>query len=111
MTQLQWQLLASKVTVLAAIISLAGWVAVYSNLAPWWRDHIGRTFVFKTLILILLLLLSVPGMFWTLSHLEADTLSWVEIALVGAITPVMLWRISVFIREGGGVTFRNRDRD
>jgi hypothetical protein len=104
-TQAQWQMLASKVTVLAAIVTLTSWVIVYTNLANWWTDHVGRTFAFKTIILIFLLVLTVPEMFWTLTRDEIVGLTWVQIALVALISPVMVWRIVVFLHERGDATW------
>jgi hypothetical protein len=54
------------------------------------------------MILVALLLLSVPGMFWVLTQRETETVGWAGVALIGLITPVMVWRSAAFVHTSRG---------
>jgi hypothetical protein len=98
MTQAQWIILAFKVVLIAGFLSLTGWIAVYTRLAEWWKNDIGRTLVVKTALIALLLVPSILSLFFHLNRLTSMTAAWVDVGLVGLITPVMLWRIAVWLR-------------
>ena len=97
MSEMQWIILLGKIVCIAALASLAGWVAIYTRLAKWWRNPIGRTLVTKTLLIAALLLPTTINLFFTLNPIGV---AWVDIALIGAITPVMIWRSVVWMRLG-----------
>lgn len=96
MTQDQWIILWLKVAELAAIASIAGFTACYSWWAPWWRNQIGRTIVVKDLLLIVALLPASLSLFFHFSRLTSRVAAWADIAMIGLIAPVMIWRVWVF---------------
>lgn len=103
MTQTDWLTLAFKVAVIAAFLSIAAFVAVYSRLAPWWRNPIGQTIVVKDVIIAILLVPSILSLFFHLNRITSEAAGWFDVTLIAAITPVMLWRIHVWrrIRHNG----------
>jgi len=98
MTQASWLVLALKVAVISGFISLAAWVALYSFLAAWWRNPIGRTLVAKTTLIALLFIPTAISLFFKLNRLDSYIAGWVDVALIGLVTPVMLWRSLVWWR-------------
>lgn len=98
MTQAAWLILAFKVTVIAGFVSLAGWVALYSFLADWWRNPIGRTLVAKTALIALLFIPTALSLFFKLSRIGSYIAGWVDVGLIGLVTPVMLWRSVIWVR-------------
>ena len=94
MTQAAWLTLALKAGLVCGFASLTGWVALYSVLAPWWRNPVGRTLVAKTALFIPTAL----SLFFNLSRTDSLVAGWADAALIGLVTPVMLWRSAVWVR-------------
>jgi len=110
-SQAGWLVLCLKVALIAGFISLAGWVVLYSILADWWLSPIGRTLVVKTTLIALLFIPTTLALFFHLSRLDSWVAGWVQVALIGLVTPTMLWRCGVWLRlhragrlprDGGG---------
>lgn len=101
MTQAQWAVLALKVSVVSGFIALISWVVVYSYIQPWWNDPIGRTLVTKTLLIAALLVPTSLSLFFHLSRTTSEAIGWVDVVLLGAVTPVMWWRTAVWLRMSG----------
>ena len=99
MSQDQWIVLLLKIGLIAAFVSLVGWVAVYTHLAAWWRNAIGRTLVIKSLLIAGLLVPSMLALFFHLNRFDSRIAAWVDVALIGAIAPVMAWRSAVWVKE------------
>lgn len=98
MTQAQWLVLTLKVALIAGFVSLAGWVALYSRLAAWWHNPIGRTLVAKTTLIALLFVPTALSLFFHLSVRDSYIAGWVDVALIGLVSPVMWWRSAVWWR-------------
>jgi hypothetical protein len=98
MDQEQLIILALKVVLISGFVSLAGWIALYSVLASWWRNPIGRTLVSKTALIAALFIPSILGLFFHLSRMTSLVVGWVDVGLIGLVTPVMWWRCAVWIR-------------
>lgn len=98
MTQADWLILTLKIALISGLVSLAGWIALYTALAPWWRDPIGRTLVVKTALIAGLFIPTTLSLFFRLSRLDSYIVGWVDMALIGLVTPVMLWRSAVWWR-------------
>ena len=98
MTQAQWIILAFKVVTIAGFCSLTGWVVLYTRYAKWWRNEIGRTLVIKTLLVALLLIPTALSLFVHFSRAAAYAARWADVALIGLITPVMIWRSTVWYK-------------
>jgi hypothetical protein len=98
MTQASWLILALKVALISGFVSLAGWIALYSALADWWKIPVGRTLVAKTALIAGLFVPSILSLFFHLSARDSYIAGWVDVALIGLVTPVMLWRSLVWWR-------------
>ena len=98
MTREDWLILSFKVVVIAAFLSLAAWIAIYTKLSPWWRSPIGKTLVIKTSLIALLLVPSILALFFHFSRFTSMVAGWVDVALIGLICPVMIWRSAVWVR-------------
>lgn len=99
MTQEQAIILAFKIAVITGFLSLVGWVVVYTRLAKWWKNAIGRTLVVKTLLIAALLVPTALSLFLRFNRLTSYVAGWVDVSLIGLITPVMIWRSVVWIKE------------
>lgn len=98
MSQQAWIVLAFKIGLIAGFASLTGWVVLYSVLAPWWRNPVGRTLVIKTLLIAGMFVPSILSLFFHLNRLDSWIAGWVDVALIGLVTPVMIWRSVVWVR-------------
>lgn len=98
MTQQSWLVLALKIALVSGFCSLAGWVALYSVLAAWWRTAIGWTLVIKTALVAAMFIPSILALFFHLSARASYVAGWVDVGLIGAVTPVMCWRSAVWWR-------------
>ena len=90
MTQDQWIVLLLKIALIAAFVSLVGWVTVYTRLAKWWTNSIGRTLVIKSLLIAGLLVPSILALFFQLNRFDSRIAAWADVVLIGAIAPVMV---------------------
>lgn len=98
MTQEQWLIFGFKVVTIAAVLSLTAWIVIYTRIAAWWRNPIGQTLVAKTALIALLLVPTILSLFFHLNRLTSYVAGWVDVALIGLITPVMIWRSAVWIQ-------------
>lgn len=98
MTQQQWVILALKIVTVSGFIALVSWIVVYSRIQPWWKDAIGRTLVTKTLLIAALLVPTSLSLFFHLTRTTSELVGWVDVVLLGAVTPVMWWRTAVWLR-------------
>ena len=96
MNQDQAILLAFKVAEVASVITIAVFVACYSLWAPWWRNPIGRTIVFKDIALLLVLIPSLLSIFINFNRLTSHIAAWFDVAAFTAVPVIMVWRVFVF---------------
>lgn len=96
MTQADWIVLALKIVCVAGFVSLATWVVQYSRYTAAWRNPIGRTLMVKTSLIALLLIPTTLSLFFHFSRLTSYAAGWIDVVLIGAITPVMTWRMLVW---------------
>jgi hypothetical protein len=97
LNEIQWITLALKIVLISGFVSLITWVAVYTRLAAWWRNPIGRTLVAKTLLIAGMFVPSILSLFFRLNRQDSLIAGWVDVGLIGAVTPVMLWRTIVWL--------------
>ena len=105
MSQDELIILMLKIFCITGFLSLAGWVAQYSRYAAAWRNPIGRSLMAKTLLIAALLVPTTLSLFFSLNRFTSLVVGWVDVVLIGLITPVMWWRIGVWYRihsKGGG---------
>lgn len=98
MTQEQWIVLLLRADLVSGFCALTGWIVLYSFLAAWWRYPIGRTLVAKTALVAAMFVPSILAMFFKLSRHDSLIAGWVDVVLIGAVTPVMCWRSLVWWR-------------
>ena len=100
MSQDQVLLLLFKIVLLADVIAVLAFVADYSRLTrgECWRNDIGRTLVWKDVLLACCLAPSVLSLFWKFNRLTSHVALWLDVVLFGLVAPAMLWRIAVFER-------------
>jgi hypothetical protein len=101
-TQEQAIALALKIALVAGFVSLAAWVAVYHGLTRggWRRSPIGRTLVVESLLIAALFVPTALSLFFQLNRSDSRIAGWADVALIGLVTPVMIWRIAVWVRLG-----------
>ena len=90
--------LVLKIGLISGFLSLIGWIAVYTWLAPWWRNPVGRTLVSKTALIAALFVPSILSLFFDLNRSDSILVGWIDAALIWLVTPVMIWRIAVWLR-------------
>lgn len=88
-----------RVFVLTSMLGCAAWIVEYS-VNRGWRNSMGRTLLTKTSLLTALLALSALSSWFGLNRNTSLAIAWIGMALLGAIGPVMVWRIVVFHRIG-----------
>ena len=98
MSQDQWIVLLLRVFLISGFASLVAWIALYTKLARWWRNPIGRTLVIKTALIAVLFIPSILSLFFKMNRLTSHIAAWVDVVAIGAVTPVMLWRSAVWLR-------------
>lgn len=98
--QLQAITLCLKVGLIAGFAGLTGWVAVYTWLTKGgaWRNPVGLTLIVKSLLIAGAFIPSTLSLFFHLSKGSSLIAGWADVALIGAVGPVMLWRTIVWLR-------------
>lgn len=89
-------LLLFKIVLIADLVSLVTFVAVYTKLAPWWRSPVGQTLVIKDILLGLALMPSILSLFFQFSRLTSQVAAWFDIGLFALIALVVAWRTVVW---------------
>lgn len=109
MTQDALILLALKVVLIAGMVSVVLFTAVYSYLARWQANPIGRTVVWLDILLALALVPTTLSLFFHYSRLTSHVAAWTDIAIFAAIAVGMLMRIPLFVKlhmdKGGHQTY------
>lgn len=98
MTQTQVIVLLLKIGLISGFASIALWVAVYTGLARWWKNPLGRTLVIEAGLIAGLFVPQIMSLFFNLNRLDSRIAAWADVALIGLVTPVMLWRTVVWLR-------------
>jgi hypothetical protein len=88
-------LLCGQIVLVSGFFSVIAWIAVYTKFAPWWRNSVGRALVTAKLLIAALFALSILS---AVFHLMGLFIEWLNVVLIGAMTPVMLWRIAVWMQ-------------
>lgn len=86
--------LCGQVVLISGFCSIVTWIAVYSRLSAWWRYPLGQALVTAKLLVAALFALSILT---AVFHLTGLFIEWLNVVLIGAMTPVMLWRTAVWL--------------
>lgn len=87
-----------KAVIVASQVATLGFVLVYTSVAKWWANVIGRTIVLLDVSLFFALLPVTLTIFFHLSRLESQLGGAMDLAAFTAIPVIMLWRIYVWLR-------------
>lgn len=100
MNQEQVIVLLLKIVLVSGAVSVALFVAEYTwrTRGAAWRNTIGRTLLWKDVLLILCLVPSILSLFLHFNRLTSSVAAWVDVGLFALLTPAMWWRIVVFER-------------
>lgn len=98
MTQEQLIILFLRIVLISGVVSILVFIAQYTRLAPWWREPVGRTIVIKDFLLVLVFIPTILSLFFELNRVTSHLVAWLDIALIGLVTPVMLWRTWIWER-------------
>lgn len=93
-------MLGLKIGLVSGFASLVAWVAVYVWLTRGeaLRNPVGLTLILKALLIAGLFVPTALSLFFHLSRLDSLVAGWADVALIGLVTPVMCWRLAVWIR-------------
>lgn len=91
-------LLFFKISTISIIVSALAFIITYTRLAPWWKSVIGRTLVWKDLLLILALVPTALSFFIHLSPAWQRVAAWSDIGDFFLITAVLLNRCKIWVR-------------
>jgi len=92
MTQDQLIILLYKIVLLTNIASILAFIAIYTKLAPWWENVIGRSIVFLDVLLGMAFIPSTISLFWSFNRLTSYIAAWVDIGIFILIAGGMVWR-------------------
>jgi len=109
MTQDQLIIALFKGDLIADLIAVALFTAVYTFLAPWWRNPIGRTLVLLDILLGMAVLPSALSLFWHFSRLTSLVAAWLDVSVFAAIAVLLLLRIPLWIRLHRRDSSRDQD--
>lgn len=98
MSQDQAIILALKIVLIAGMVSVALFVAVYGYLADWRRNPIGRTVVWLDILLALALAPSTLSLFFHFNRLTSHVAAWTDIGIFALIAAGMLQRIPLWVK-------------
>lgn len=87
------QVFIYRAVVTSALASNAAFLAVYTSLARWWRNPVGRTIVAVDLAVFLALLPVALSLYFTFSRLDSRLAAGLDLASITAIPVTMCWRI------------------
>ena len=102
MTQDAVMVLLLKIGLIGGFAALLGWVTVYHVLTGggWRHNPLGRTLVVKSLLIAGLFVPTTLSLFFHLTRNGSRIAGWADVALIGAVAPVMWWRAVVMLRLG-----------
>jgi hypothetical protein len=105
MTQDQLVILCFKVALISGFCSLAVWISLYTALAKWWRNPIGRSLVRLAALTAGLYVPTTLSLFFNLNRFDSRMVGWVDVVMIALVTPEMLWRSVVWWRlhKAGGL--------
>lgn len=92
------ELTVDRWLLVAATVAVLWWVVQYTLSSPWWDDKVGRSFVYKDLLLLLILVPSCliwiwPHMMTKIQGLALEGVVFGGIALVVGSRCITFWKI------------------
>jgi len=87
--------LALRVSLVCGLCSLGGWIVLYTAYDRWWGNPVGRSLAVSAFVVAGLFAAWALPLFFPVPAWAAD---WVKVAFTGLVSPVMWWRMAVFVR-------------
>lgn len=97
---MQLIVLLLKVFLISGFVMLAGWVIQYTWLTGGrnLRNPVGQTLVIKSLLVAATFLVIALSAFFPWFSAHPLVTGWIDVGLIGGVTPTMLWRCWVWWR-------------
>ena|SRR6185437_2005961 len=86
-----------KISIISVIVSAVGFILLYTKLAPWWKSPIGRTLVWKDILLVLALIPSALSLFLKFNRLTSTVAAWFDVGDFFLISAVLVARCKVWV--------------
>lgn len=87
-----------KTGLITGFVTLAAWIAVYTWLAHWWRNPVGRSLVYLAALNGLQMAVLALSLFFHFNRLTSLVAAWIYVVTTGLATPVMVSRIIVWLK-------------
>jgi hypothetical protein len=99
----EWRHWLLEAGLTAGSFFMLAWILQYSWYQPWWKDPIGRTFVYIDVLLLLVFVPLLISAWWHLTISVTVWLSWLLVVAILAVPVVLAWRMVVWrnIRKAG----------
>ena len=91
-------ILALKVVLVAIVVTALAFVGVYTYLAKWWDNEIGKTLVILDLLIAAGFIPSLMSLFLDFNRLTSTIAAWIDIGIWAAVAAVLALRIPLWIR-------------
>lgn len=100
MTQMALIILLLKIFLITGFVSLAGWVGLYTWMTGGkvWASPLGQTLVIKSVLVAATFAAIALPAFVPWLHFHPLVMGWIDVGLIGAVTPVMLARSWIWVR-------------
>ena len=98
MTQAALIVLLLKIFLISGFTTLAGWVGLYTWLTRGRNllNPIGQTLVIKSMLVACTFLVIALGAFFPWFNRHPLIMGWIDVGLIGGVSPVMGWRCVVW---------------
>lgn len=104
MSQEQVIILLFQISTMAVVLSTLAFIIIYTKLAPWWKSDIGKTLVYKDIMLLLAFIPTTLSLFFHFSRLTSNVAAYIDIGTFFGIAAIMVWRIKIWV-----ATHRQKD--
>lgn len=98
MSTAQLTVLLLKIAECFAAGATTFFIAEYSVFAPWWKDDVGRTIVWKDIALLQAFGLSILSLFFNFNRLTSEVAGFLGVFVIFEIGFVMCWRCYVWYK-------------
>lgn len=91
------QLHLLEMSLIESCVCILIWIVAYTFLEKWWRHQIGWTLVLTKVLFFGALFLVVLSIYLSFSRYTSEVAAWIQIALIGLVGPVMIWRTILWV--------------
>ena len=90
--------LCFKIILLTNLAAIFAFIGIYTKLAPWWKDVIGRSIVTFDILLGMAFIPSIVSLFWHINRLTSYVMAWIDVGIFTLIAATMIWRCLTWVR-------------